>query len=171
MFFAIAQPVKFMYPEIKDSVVEQQIEQYADKGTYKELYYMVNERKDIINTEFLGLDLGTVPNMSNVVTWIIPLLSGLATYMSSYISRLQSRKTGASNEQAEAMQKYLTIMMPLMITSISFKVPLGMGLYWFVNTFVSILLQLWITQKIYGGFNKKETKLLDKGGFSDGKNG
>jgi len=171
MFFAIAQPVKFMYPEIKDAAVEQQIEQYADKGTYKELYYMVNERKDIIDTEFLGLDLGMVPDLSNVITWIIPLLSGFATYMSSYISKLQSRKTGASNEQTEAMQKYLTIMMPLMITSISFKVPLGMGLYWFVNTFVSILLQLWITQKVYGGFNKKETKLLDKGGVSDGKNG
>jgi len=170
MFFAIAQPVKFMYPEIKSAAVEQSIQQYADKGTYKELYYMVNERKDIINTEFIGLDLGQVPDFSNWLTWIIPLLSGIATYMSSYISRLQSRKNGASNAQTESMQNYMMIMMPLMITWISFKVPLGMGLYWFVNTFVSILLQLWITQKIYGGVKNKETKLLDKGGSSNGKN-
>lgn len=155
MFFAIAQPVKFMYPEIKNASVEQAIEKYADKGTYKELYYMVNERKDIINTEFLDLDLGRVPDFSDWRTWIIPLLSGVATYMSSYISKMQSRKNGVSNEQAEAMQKYMSLMMPLMIVWISFKVPLGMGLYWFVNTFVSILLQLWVNQKIYGGFNKK----------------
>ena len=171
MFFAIAQPVKFMYPEIKDAAVEQSIQQYADKGTYKELYYMVNERKDIINTGFLGLDLGKVPDFSDWRTWLIPLLSGVATYMSSYISRLQSRKNGASNEQTEAMQKYMMFMMPLMIVWISFKVPLGMGLYWFVNTFVSILLQLWINQKIYGGLSNKETRLLNKGGVSDGKNG
>lgn len=161
MFFAIAQPVKFMYPEIRNEEVNQAIEEYADKGTYKELYYMVNERNDIINTDFLGLDLGRVPNLNSWATWIIPLLSGVATYMSSYISRLQSRKTGATNEQTESMQKYMMVMMPLMITWISFKVPLGMGLYWFVNTFVSILLQLWVTQKIYGGVKKEETKLLN----------
>jgi len=171
MFFAIAQPVKFMYPEIRTAEVDQAIEKYAQQGTYKEMYYMVKERKDIINTEFFGLDLGTVPDLSNWVTIVIPLLSGLATFMSSYISRLQSRKNGTSNVQAESMQNYMMIMMPLMIVWISFKVPLGMGLYWFTNTVVSILLQLWVTQKIYGGFNNKETMLLNKGGNTDGKNG
>jgi len=171
MFFAIAQPVKFMYPEIKTAEVEQAIEKYAEQGTYKELYYMVNERKDIINTQFFGLDLGVVPDFVNWKTLIIPLLSGVATYLSSYISKLQSKKSGASNEQTDAMQKYMMFMMPLMIVWISFKVPLGMGLYWFVNTFVSILLQLWITQKIYGGVANKETMLLNKGGNTDGKNG
>ena len=171
MFFAIAQPVKFMYPEIKTDEVAQAIEKYADKGTYKELYYMVNERQDIIDTDFLGIDLGMVPDFSNWITLIIPILSGLATYMSSYISKIQSKKAGSSNEQTEAMQRYMMIIMPIMIVWISFNVPLGMGLYWFVNTFVSILLQLWMTQKVYGGFKNKETKLLDKGGNTDGKNG
>ncbi len=163
MFFAIAQPVKFMYPEIKTEEVQQAIEKYADKGTYKELYYMMEERQDIIDTDFFGMDLGMVPDFSNWVTLIIPLLSALATYTSSYISRLQSKKAGASNEQTESMQRYMMFLMPAMIFGISFKVPLGMGLYWFVNTLVSLLLQLWITKKLYGDGNKKETKLLDKG--------
>jgi len=171
MFFAIAQPVKFMYPEIKTAAVEQAIEKYADQGTYKELYYMVNERKDIINTEFLGMDLGMVPDFSNWITLIIPMLSGVATYLSSYISKQQTKKSGATNQQTESMQVYMSVVMPLMIVWISFKVPLGMGLYWFVNTFVSILLQVWMTHKLYGGFNNKETKLLNKGGNADGKNG
>ena len=161
MFFAIAQPVKFMYPEIKTAEVEQAIEQYADKGTYKELYYMVNERSGIINTDFLGLDLGTVPDFSNWLTLIIPLLSGVATYLSSYITKLQARKNGTSNQQTESMQMYMNVVMPLMIVWISFKVPLGMGLYWFINTFVSILLQVWLNHKLYGSVKKEETKLLN----------
>jgi len=169
MFFAIAQPVKFMYPEIKNAAVEQSIEAYADKGTYKELYYIINEREDLINTEFFGIDLGMVPDISNWTTWIIPILSGFATFLSSYISKKQTKKNGVSNEQTESMQFYMMLVMPLMIAWISFRVPLGMGLYWFVNTLVSILLQIWMHHKIYGS-DKKETMLLNKGGNIDGKN-
>lgn len=163
MFFAIAQPVKFMYPEIKTPAVEQSIAAYADKGTYKELYYIINERQDLINTEFFGIDLGMVPDLTNWVTWIIPVLSGFATFMSSYISKRQTKNSGAFNQQTESMQVYMMLVMPLMIAWISFRVPLGMGLYWFVNTLVSILLQVWMHRKVYG-VTKKETKLLDKGG-------
>lgn len=171
MFYAIAQPVKFMYPELLDVPgVSEAIEAYADKGTYKELYYIINERKDIINMEFFGLDLGMVPDAAVWMTWIIPLLSGLATFLSSYISKLQTKNNGANNEQTEAMQRYMMLVMPLLIVYISFKVPLGMGLYWFVNTVVSILLQLWMHRKIYG-IGNKEMKLLDKGGQANGKNG
>lgn len=120
--------------------------------------------------EFFGLDLGMVPDAAVWMTWIIPLLSGLATFLSSYISKLQTKNNGANNEQTEAMQRYMMLVMPLLIVYISFKVPLGMGLYWFVNTVVSILLQLWMHRKIYG-IGNKEMKLLDKGGQANGKNG
>ncbi len=171
MFFAIAQPVKFMYPELKQVPgVTEAIEAYADKGTYKELYYIINERKDIIDTGFLGLDLGMVPNVSNWVTLIIPILSGCATFLSSYITKKQSNNNGTSNKQTESMQIYMMMVMPLMIFGISLRVPLGMGLYWLVNTLVTILLQVWMNSKIYGSI-KKGTKLLDKGGNTDGAKG
>lgn len=169
MFFAIAQPVKFMYPEIINEQVNQAINDYADKGSYKELYYIVNERNDLINTDFYFLDLGQVPTPTDWKTWIIPILSGIATYLSSYISQRQSRKNGVSNEQTESMQRYMTIFMPLMIVYISFKVPLGMGLYWFTNTVVSIILQVWMIRIVYGPVKEeqKETKLLDEGGVKN----
>lgn len=160
MFFAIAQPVKFMYPEIRTAEVDQAIEKYADMGTYKELYYIVNERKDLIKTDFLGLDLGQVPSIANIslwATWIIPILSGVATFLSSYISMKQTKSVDGSNEQAEAMQRNMMIMMPLLITYISFKVPLGMGLYWLVNTVITILLQTWMMTKL-----NAESKVLSK---------
>ena len=94
MFFAIAQLVKFMYPEIRTAQVDQAIKKYANMGTYKELYYIVNERKDLIKTDFLGLDLGQVPSIANIsmwATWIIPILSGIATFLSSYISMKKTK--------------------------------------------------------------------------------
>ena len=148
MFFAIAEPVKFMYPEIITPEVTLAIDEYKDMGTYKELYYIVNERKDLIQTNFLGLDLGQVPTATSWVTWIIPILSGIATLLSSYISMKQSKAQGAENAQAESMQKNMMIMMPLLITFISFKVPLGMALYWLVNTTISVLLQVWMVSKL-----------------------
>lgn len=160
MFYAIAQPVKFMYPEIRTAEVDQAIEKYADMGTYKELYYIVNERKDLMKTNFLGLDLGQVPSIASLSlwpTWIIPILSGIATFLSSYISMKQTKTPDASNEQAESMQRNMMIMMPLLITYISFKVPLGMGLYWFVNTTITILLQAWMMSKL-----KAESKVIEK---------
>lgn len=160
MFYAIAQPVKFMYPEIRTAEVDQAIEKYADMGTYKELYYIVNERKDLMQTNFLGLDLGQVPSIASLSlwpTWIIPILSGIATFLSSYISMKQTKTPDASNEQAESMQRNMMIMMPLLITYISFKVPLGMGLYWFVNTTITILLQAWMMSKL-----KAESKVIEK---------
>lgn len=148
MFFAIAQPVKFMYPEIITPEVTTAIEEYNAMGTYKELYYIVNARKDLINTDFLGLDLGQVPTAGLWMTWIIPVLSGIATFLSSYISMRQAKKSGTSNKQSEEMSKNMMIMMPLLITFISFKVPLGMALYWFTNTTISVLLQVWMVSKL-----------------------
>lgn len=150
MFFAIAEPVKFMYPEIKTAEVEQAIAKYEDKGYYKEMYYLINDT-DILNTDFLTLDLGTVPDLGNInmwKTWLIPILSGAATFFTSFISMKQSKQSGGGAAQAEGMQRSMMIFMPIMIIMISFKVPLGMSLYWFVNTLISILLQLWMTSKL-----------------------
>lgn len=158
MFFAVAQPVKFMYPDLlKDPSVTQAIEAYAEHGTYKELYYIANERADLINMNSLGLDLGQIPEISLVgwATLIIPILSALSTFLTSYYSMRQAKGKGQLNEQAEAMQRNMMIFMPLMILMISFKVPLGMSLYWFVSTVITFLLQLW-TQSKLNAENKKK---------------
>jgi len=150
MFFAVAQPVKFMYPEIQSPEVNQAIEAYAEYGTYKELYYIANERTDLINMNSLGLDLGQIPDFSLAgwATLIIPILSAFSTFLTSLYSMKQAKGKGQMNEQAEAMQRNMMIFMPLMILMISFKVPLGMSLYWFVSTVITFLLQLWTQSKL-----------------------
>jgi len=156
MFYAVAQPITYMFPEeSKNTVVIEAIDKYKDiNNTYKEVYYISNERKDLLNTEFLGLDLAQVPssNKSNVILWIIPILSGLTTYLTSKITMKQTANQSSQqgNEQAMAMQKNMSLMLPLMTAYISFIVPLGMGLYWMVNNVVSMLIQMWVIKKVNG---------------------
>ena len=154
MFYAVAQPITYMFPEEKQKTeVVEAIENYKDiNNTYKEVYYVSEERKDLLNTDFIGLDLAQVPSsdMKNIILWIIPILSAITTYMTSKITvkQTQQNSSGAGNEQAVAMQKNMSLMLPLMTAYISFIVPLGMGLYWMVNNVVSMLIQVWVMKKV-----------------------
>ena len=154
MFYAVAQPITYMFPdELKNPQVVAAIDEYKDENnTYKEVYYISEQRKDLLNTNFLGLDLAQVPtsNKSNVVLWIIPILSVITTYMTSKISMKQTTQNTEGNEQAVAMQKNMSLMLPLMTGYISFIVPLGMGLYWLVNNIVSMLIQMWVMRTVNG---------------------
>ena len=163
MFYAVAQPITYMFPEeLNNPVVVTAIEEYKDYKTYKEVYYISNERKELLNTNFIGLDLAQVPssNKANIILWIIPVLSALTTYMSSKITMKQTNQSSAKSpsegeEQAVAMQKNMSIVLPLMTAYISFIVPLGMGLYWLVNNIVSMLIQIWVMKKVNNTPNAK----------------
>lgn len=147
MFYAVAQPITYMFPdELKDESVVAAIEEYKEYNTYKEVYYISQERKELLNTNFLGLDLAQVPssNMTNIILWIIPALSVLTTFMTSKITMKQANNSSENNEQAVAMQKNMGLILPLMTGYISFIVPLGMGLYWLINNLVSMLIQMWV---------------------------
>lgn len=154
MFYAVAQPITYMFPkELENPQVVADIDEYKDRNnTYKEVYYISEQRKDLLNTNFLGLDLAQVPtsNKSNVVLWIIPILSVITTFMTSKINMKQTAQNSEGNEQAVAMQKNMSLMLPLMTGYISFIVPLGMGLYWLVNNIVSMLIQMWVNRIVNG---------------------
>jgi len=158
MFYAIAQPITYMFPEeaIKDDV-KVAMEKYVTEGrgsTYKEVYYISNEREDLLNTNFLGLNLAQVPNSDskNWVLWIIPILSAISTYLTSKITMKQTKQNTADNnasaEQAVRMQKNMSFILPFMTGYIAFIVPLGMGLYWMVNNVVTLLIQIWVMKKV-----------------------
>ena len=155
MFYAVAQPITYMFPEeLQKSEVTSAIEKYVgDNGrqnTYKEVFYISNEREDLLNTKFLGLDLAQVPNSDkgNIILWIIPILSALTTYLTSKISISQTKQNAGKNEeaseQAVKMQKNMSFFLPLMTGYIAFIVPLGMGLYWMVNNVTTLLVQIGI---------------------------
>lgn len=89
-----------------------------------------------IDFNFLGLDLSLTPSFSNIsIIWILPVLSALLTYLSSYLMQ------NPSNTQSEmqSTQKTMQYFMPLMILFFGFQVPAGLSLYWSVNSILQIV--------------------------------
>ena len=124
------------------------------------MYYIEEKRPDLMNTNFLGLNLAHVPssNSQDITMWIIPILSALSTYFTSKVTMKQNaanskESQNAATEQTMAMQKNMTMFMPVMTGFIAFAVPLGMGLYWLTNNLVSMVVQLWVNKIV----NKEES--------------
>ncbi|MBO5454387.1 MAG: YidC/Oxa1 family membrane protein insertase [Clostridia bacterium] len=94
-----------------------------------------------INFEFFGLNLADKPEFSTFnLLWIIPALSALTAYISSYVSA----KISGNTQQNEQM-KSMNIVMPLMSAYFCFILPAGVGLYWIMSNVMQMILQCIIT--------------------------
>lgn len=109
---------------------------------------------DIINFNFLGINLGMVPTIdfnqigSDPATYLplllIPILAAATTYIQSKImTKLNSNKqaSGEAAAQAQAMTKSMGLMMPIMILFMAFSVPASLGLYWIIGNLFQIAQQ------------------------------
>ena len=96
-----------------------------------------------IDFNFLGLDLSLTPSFSQIsIIWILPLLSALFTYLSSYLMQSQTN----TQSEMQSTQKTMQYFMPLMILFFGFQVPAGLSLYWTVNSILQII-QYYILDK------------------------
>lgn len=85
---------------------------------------------EAINTSFLWL-----PNLATADPWILPLLAGITTYLSSVTMTAK----GATVDQS---QKIMTYFMPIMIFWWGKSFPAGLTLYWVVSNVFQIVQQL-----------------------------
>ncbi|MCX7843336.1 MAG: YidC/Oxa1 family membrane protein insertase [Clostridia bacterium] len=119
---------------------------------------------ELLNLNFLGLNLGLVPKwnpqeiMSSPLAsqyWVlllIPILAAVTTYISIKFSTSQTQSSGG-NEMAASMNNSMSTMMPLMTAFFAFSVPAGLGLYWIVNNIIQVFQQMFINKYI---IKKKE---------------
>lgn len=125
---------------------------------------------------FLGIDLSNIPsrNWENPSVYIIPGLYVLSSIISMKITSSQGKKKLTKEEKeeekrkreekralakengeedddfdtAEAMNKQMTIMMPIMAVSIAAIAPLGLALYWLINNIITTLQRIIIAKVI-----------------------
>ena len=94
---------------------------------------------------FFGLNLSeTISKIPNFITSpliIIPILAGLTTYLSSWISTKLSSQSGQKNSAADSMKTMMTFM-PFMTVFFAFTLPAGLGFYWVVSNIVQIIQQV-----------------------------
>ena len=99
-----------------------------------------------LNTTFLGLDLAQVPSevwKTAFFIVIIPILSGVTSFLLSWLSQKMNPAQQAAVDQPGGNGKMMLYMMPLMSLWIAFTFPAGLGLYWLMSNVMGIA-QLYI---------------------------
>ena len=106
-----------------------------------------------LDFSFLGLNLADTPSISHPsIIWIIPILSGLTAFLSSYIMQ---KMQGTQNSAAAGQMKMLNFMMPLMSLYFAFILPGAIGIYWIFNNVFTCVQEIILTKTLRG---KQEAK-------------
>lgn len=88
--------------------------------------------------------------IGNYSIGILPILVGVSMYFQQKLTMppmpVTSQGDGAANPAANT-QKMMGVMMPFMIAFISFSLPSGLSLYWFVSTIFDIVQKTIINRK------------------------
>ena len=116
-----------------------------------------------IDFNFLGLDLSQIPSIKHPsILWIIPLLSGLTAYLSSFIMQRMQGVQNNQNNQATNTMKSMYIIMPLMSVYFGFILPGAIGIYWIFNNAFTCVQEVVLTKILRGKHDKEEAEKAQK---------
>ena len=117
---------------------------------------------DLIDFNFLGIDLSQTPDLGaffgmltgrwggltlgTVLLWIIPLLSGLSSFVVSKVSQaMQPQRQPETNsdgtEKPNPMQS-MTLFMPFISAWFAFTLPAAVGFYWIISNIFQLAQQV-----------------------------
>ena len=134
-----------------------------DPSQFADLPDLTSKLADFKNTLF-GLDLGLVPNIvfdaeekarmgvtsgQAAALFLIPILSGVFQLAITIYSQIRSKKMNpdsSANPMGGAMA--MLYIMPIFSVWIAYSFPAGIGFYWIVSSFLS-LIQTIVLNKIY----------------------
>lgn len=94
-----------------------------------------------------------IMDLSQPDKWILPILAGVATYLSFLTTNNKNTPTQAGMEGMMKMMKYI---FPLMIVLMGRSFAAGLSIYWFFGQFIQIFFNLYL--------GKYRTKLKKEGG-------
>ena len=127
--------------------------QYADKAI--EFGTMLAE-KDTIET-FLTFSLSQVAG-TGFPGILIPIIAGVTTFASQYLLMKMQPNMAGAGPQAQATQKTMLYVMPIMFGFFTINAPIGVGIYWIAGNIV-ITVQELVLNKFF--MRKKEEKKGD----------
>ncbi len=167
IFYLVRQPLTYM-ERISADQINEYMQKYEinQQSAYKEIDIIREAKKnndDSINIQmdFLGIDLSNIPsrNWGDVTVYIIPGLYVISSIISMKITTNQGKKkkdkvieVANEDEKAltkkdedddfdsvEAMNKQMSIMMPIMAVMVACVAPLGLALYWLINNIITMI--------------------------------
>ncbi len=92
-----------------------------------------------INFDFMGVNLSQTASFKDLsILWLIPILSGLTAFLSSWAMQ----KIQGTSSQINGSMKTMLYLMPLMSVYFGFILPASIGVYWIANNLLSIVQEL-----------------------------
>ena len=132
---------------------------YKNSNRYYEIK-ILNAMYKNCELDLFGINLSeiTMQDVKNIRLWILPVLTVIFYYLSLWmVSRKQKNTTKMKDADGNEVQMpnmmAMNFTMPLLSGWISISVPQGMALYWFINSFLQVIIQF-VSEK----FIKKENK-------------
>ena len=131
---------------------------------------------DLLDFNFLGMDLSLAPNHTGWtpnIMWIIPILAALTTYLTSKISMNAAKKKAQAQEdkkpkrvlnpdakpdkgdQTQQTTNTMNVIMPFFTLWLAFTYSASLGFYWLLSNIFAIFQQLYINKK-YGSVYAEE---------------
>lgn len=182
LYYAVQQPLKFMMGFSDDvinqlatlvgvnmetagyygqiTIAEKLGQLFTDNGSVwpDSVTAITNGAGELLNIDFhfLGLNLAQTPSISHPsIIWIIPILSGVTAFLSSYVMQ---KMQGTQNSAAAGQMKMMNVIMPLMSLYFAFILPGAIGIYWIFNNLFACVQELTLTRYLRGKQEKKDAE-------------
>ena len=95
-----------------------------------------------IHSFILGINISEAPGYKLSWALLIPITSALFQYLSMKVSN--TANSAAGNEAAGSMMKSMQFTMPIMSLIFCITLPAGIGIYWSISAFITLITQLLI---------------------------
>jgi YidC/Oxa1 family membrane protein insertase len=191
LYYVISQPLKYMVGKSPEIIAQLyslippgagNIENMKDLSiiTYysnypEQLSQISNLLKpeELLNMSFLGINLGAVPSRNpanyltagtdihNYLLLLIPILSGLTSYISMKYSMKYTLRA-STTEMQTSIQNNMALLSPIMSVVIAFTVPAGLGLYWIVGNIYQLLQQVFLDIFVLRKYGRNELQQTEQ---------
>jgi YidC/Oxa1 family membrane protein insertase len=193
LYYVIIQPMKFMLGKSTEQITklidvvskamgstkmgfQKELLSLNYFNEHKELLNQVSgilNTKELINFNFIGLHLGTIPSYQlNVIKsdlslylplLVLPILAVITTYISTKLSMPKNTQAGGQNAMASSMSNSMMYIGPVMTLIFSFQLPAGVVLYWSVGYVFTIFQQMYINKHVIKKKDNIQVKAIDGG--------
>ena len=99
------------------------------------------EGKMVIETEFLGINLGETASSHGIWSWfiLIPIIAALSSFLVSFISMRINRAQTDKNDPTAKSMNMMMYTMPLLSLWIGYSMNFGVALYWISTNLLSLV--------------------------------
>ena len=140
-------------------------------------YVYVDGVQQMINFNFLGFDLQAIPNFDLSsstfgieLLWIIPILAGLTTYLSSRIMQQLNSAAQPTTPDGKNPMQTMTMIFPLITLGIAFTFPAGVGLYWIISNLLQTGQQWGVNKFLQNKNSNSGTEVIEVNANKNRKN-